>query len=152
MRLERFELAIRIVVVDPVPGLAMALQRGSSAKATLLTPARRSAQALVFDLEVTVDGCLPDGRPRLLGPFVQGPPAARFVYLSVGRYAGQASSEWGGRVKVPLAGLGWDEIERLSPGGRLEARIAGRSPRGGPALASVSLLPPGWIQQLARSG
>ena len=119
MRPERFELPIRIVVDAPVPGLAMALQRGQAAKAVLVPPANRSSDAVVFDLEVTVDGRLPDGRPRLLGPCVQGPPEARFVYLSVGQYAGQADSEWAGRVKVPLGDLGWDTIEALSPGDRL---------------------------------
>ena len=144
MRPERFELPIRIVVEDPVPGLAVALQRGQAAKAALVAPASRSADAVTFDLEVTVDGVLADGRPRLLGAWVQGPPAARFVYLSVGKHAGQPDSPWGGRVKVPLGGLGWAEIEGLPPGGRLVARIAGRSPKGGPALASVQLLAPGW--------
>ena len=145
MRTERFELPIRIVVEDPVPGLAIALQRGQAGKAVLVLPASRSAEAVVFDLEVAVDGGLPDGQPRLLGPYVQGPPAARFVYLPLGRYAGQADSEWGGRIKVPLSGFGWAEIEALSPGARLVARIPGRSPNGGPALASVRLLPPGWV-------
>jgi hypothetical protein len=141
---ERFELPIRVVVENPLPGLAMALQRGKAAKAELVPPASRSAEAVIFDLEMTVDGRLPDGRPRLLGPYVQGPPEARFIYLSVGVYAGQAGSPWGGRVKVPLGGLGWDDIEALPPGGRLVARIAGQSPKGGPALASVRLTPPGW--------
>jgi hypothetical protein len=141
---EGFELPIRIVVEEPVPGLAMALQRGKADNATLAAPSSRSSDAVVFDLEVTVDGRLPDGGPRLLGLFVQGPPGGRFVYLSVGRYAGQADSEWAGRVKVPLDGLGWDQIKALSPGARLMARITGQSPKGGPALASVRLLPPGW--------
>jgi len=145
MRPERFELPIRIMVERPVPGLAIVLQRGQATKAELVAPASRSTAAVAFDLEVTVDGRLSDGRPRLLGPYVQGPPAARFVYLAVGRYAGQADSEWGGRVKVPLGDFGWNEIEALAPGGRLIARIAGRSPKGGPALASLRLLPPGWV-------
>lgn len=144
MASERIELPVRLVVEDPLPGLAIALQRGQADKAVLAPPASRSADSVVFDIELTVDGRLADGRPRLLGPCVQGPPQARFVYLSVGRYAGQADSEWGGRVKVPLDGLGWREIEALAPGGRVVARIAGRSPKGGPALASVRLLPPGW--------
>jgi len=144
MQAERFDLPIRIVVEHPLPGLAIALQRGQAAKAELVPPSTRSVEAVAFDLAVTVDGSLPDGRPRLLGPNVQGPPAARFVYLCIGKYAGQADSEWAGRVKVPLTGLGWDEIEKRSSGGRLVARIAGRSPKGGPALASLRLLPPGW--------
>jgi len=144
MNVERFELPLRIIVEDPVPGLAIALQRGKAAKATLVPPSSRSPDAVVFDLNVTVDGRLPDGRPRLLGAYVQGPPEARFVYLPLGRYAGQADSEWAGRVKVPLGGLGWDQIEALAPGTRLVARITGQSPKGGPALASMRLLPPGW--------
>jgi hypothetical protein len=142
---DRFDLPIRIVVEDPVPGMAMALQRG---KAELLPPTSASAEAVAFDLSVTVEGDLPDGRPRLLGPFVQGPLAARFIYLAVGRYAGQAESPWGGRVKVPLTGLGWSEIEALGAGARLVARIAGTSPRGGPALASPRSGPPGWTPQV----
>lgn len=144
MRAERFELPIRIVVENPVPGLAMALQRGRTAQAELVSPSSQSAAAVVFDLTLTVDGSLADGRPRLLGRYAQGPPEARFVYLSVGKYAGQAESEWGGRVKVPLGDLGWDAIEALPPGSGLTARITGRSPKGGPALASVRLVPPGW--------
>src|ERR1700761_2520459 len=141
---ERFDLPLRIVVTDPVPGLAIALQRGKGAKATLVPPANRSAEAVAFDLEVTVDGRLTDGRPRLLGAYVQGPPAARVVYLSVGRYAGQADSEWAGRVKAPLGGIGWPMVEARPPGARLVAHITGPSPKGGPALASMQLLPPGW--------
>jgi hypothetical protein len=144
MKAEPFELPIRIVVADPVPELAVVLQRGQAAKVSGVAPVSRSAEDVVFDLEVTVNGALADGRPRLLGPFVQGPPDARFIYLIVGRYAGQADSEWAGRVKVPLGDLGRAQIEALAPGGRLVARIAGKSPKGGPALASVKLLPPGW--------
>lgn len=147
MRTGRFELPICIVVEDPVPGLDFALQRGQADKATLQAPVRSSSASLAFEFEVTVDGSLADGRPRLLGPFVQGPPDARFVYLAVGRRAGQAESPWDGRIKVPLGGLGRDQIEKLPPQGRLVARIAGRSPKGGPALASVPLLQPGWSAQ-----
>jgi hypothetical protein len=149
MRTERFDLPLRIVVMDPLPGVALALQHGQAAKATLLPPASRSPEAVVFDLTVTVDGALPDGRPRLLGPFVQGPPAARFVYLTVGQHAGQADVPWAGRTKVPLGDIDWTQVEaaEAAPGARLTARIAGRSPEGGPALASVRLLPPGWAPQ-----
>lgn len=141
---ERFELPMRIVAVDPVPGLVIVLQKGQAARIELIPPTSQSEDAVVFDVEVTVDGRLADGRPRLLGPVVQGPPKARFIYLAVGTYAGQTASQWGGRVKVPLSSLSWDQVETLAPGRRLVARIAGRSPKGGPALASVPLLAPGW--------
>ena len=144
MRPDRFALPLRIVVTDPLPGLALALQRGSTAGAELVPPVASSAAAVAFDLEVIVDGALPDGRPRFLGPEVQGPPAERFVYLCVGRMAGQADSDWAGRVKVPLGGITWPTIEGLPPGRRIEGRIPGRGRKGGPALATVPILPPGW--------
>ena len=137
----RIELPLRIVIDEPLPGLAVALQRGSSAGAELVPASPPPAS---FAFEVTLDGALPDGRPRLLGPYVQGPPAERFAYLCVGQMAGQADSPWSGRVKVPLGGLSWPLIEALEPGQRLEARIPGRGRKGGPALATVALLEPGW--------
>lgn len=42
------------------------------------------------------------GLPNSLGPFAQGPPAARFVYVDVGTYAGQKNTPWARRMKVPL--------------------------------------------------
>jgi hypothetical protein len=139
VRKGRFELLLRIVVEEPFPGVQLALQRGKDA---LEPPAAASPEAIVFDLEITVDGAMPDGRPRLLGPHIQA-PAERFVYLCVGRYAGDAASEWAGRIKVPLGGIGWPEIEALATGRRLEGRISGTGKRG-PALATVPILPPGW--------
>ena len=144
MRPERFELPLRVVVENPVPGLVMALQRGAAGKAELVGRVIGSGEVVIFDLEVAVEGALPDGRPRLLGPYVQGPPAERFVYLCVGLYAGQPDSPWNGRVKVPIGGITWDLIEALTPGCRLEGRVGGRGRKDGPALATVPILEPGW--------
>jgi hypothetical protein len=146
MRADRFELPLCIIVQDPVPGLAMALQRGGGATAVeLVGLAEGTGSDLPFEFEVDVQGSLPDGRPRLLGAFVQGPPRQRFVYLCVGEYAGQADADWAGRVKVPLGGITWPLIEGLTSGGRIEGRIPGQGPKGGPALATVPILAPGWI-------
>ena len=144
MRRDQFTLPIRILVERPLPHLELALQHGKADKAQLIPPTSKSADAIAFDFDVKVGGRLDDGRPRLLGPFVQGPPDVRFLYLSVGRYAGQDDSPWAGRVKVPLGEIQWDKIVALALGDRLTARIAGQSPKGVPALASVRLLPPGW--------
>ncbi len=137
---ERFELPLRIVVDDPVPGFFMAMQRGATAKAELLPPARQSATALTFDLSVTVDGALKNGQPRLLGPCVQGPPEARFVYLCIHRML----PSWSARVKVPLKALTWADIEALKPAERLCAHYNGQGRNGLPACATVPLRPPGW--------
>ena len=144
MRTDRFDLPLRIVVEEPLPGLALALQRDTKAGPELAGLAQSSGEPLAFDLDIAVEGALADGRPRLLGPYVQGPPAGRFVYLCVGKYAGQADSPWGGRVKVPLGDLSWDLIQALPPNARIEGRIGGRGRKDGPALASVPILPPGW--------
>ncbi len=67
MRPEAFELPLRIVVKAPVPGVAMAMQRGASAKATLIEPVQASADSLIFDFDVAMNGAGADGAPRLLG-------------------------------------------------------------------------------------
>ena len=144
MRPDRFDLPLRIVVCDPFPGLDLTLQRGAAAKAALVPPAASSPEAVAFDLDVAVDGALPDGRPRFLGPHVQGPPAERFIYICVS----QGGEGWNGRIKVPLRDLSWSAIQALPSGASMEARISGRSPKGGPALATVPILPPGWAPAL----
>ena len=141
MRDGRFDLPLRIVVDHPVPGFAMALQRGATVKAELVPPVQSAADTLIFDFAVTVDGALPDGRPRLLGPCVQGPPAERFVYLCIHRLAGLP---WSGRAKVPLKDIGQADIEALKPGQRLCAHYNGTGRGGTPACATVKLSPPGW--------
>jgi hypothetical protein len=140
MRADRFELPLRIVVAEPIPGVGLALLRGASRKATLVRPIFRSVEALVFDLDITVAGSQAGGQPRFLGPYVQGPPAERFVYVCVWQEEGDPV----GRMKVPLRDLGWPLIEALPTGGRVEGRVPGRNAKGGPALATVAILPPGW--------
>lgn len=144
MAAERLVVLIRIVIENPVPGVRIALQRGATAQAELIPPVSGTPDALFFDLDVIAEGALADGRPRLLGPFVQGPPQARFVYLCVGQAAGQIGCQWNRRVKVPLGGISQELVEALRGGGRLEARIAGRGRDDSPACASVPLLAPGW--------
>jgi hypothetical protein len=145
MTAERSTLPLRIVVDQPVPGVALALQRGASGKATLVGPVHGSADALVFEFDVMLDGSTADGRPRLLGRFVQGPPTARFVYLAIGASAGQIGSPWQRRAKVPLGAIDWQKIEALTPGERLTAHFNGTARDGSPACATVPILPPGWV-------
>jgi hypothetical protein len=141
VRTEAFELPLRIVMLDPPAGVAIAMQRG---KADLEPVAHVTADGLVFDFPVTVSGTRPGGGPRLLGPFVQGPPDGRFVYINSGKLAADFASPISRRAKIPLTALDWALIESLARGHRLEARVAGRARDGGPAAASVPLLPPGW--------
>ena len=105
MRVDRFALPLRIVVQDPIQGLAIGLQRGGAGKAEVVSIAKGAGSDLVFELDVVVGGSAPDGRARLIGPSVQGPPSERFVYLCVGLYAGQGDA-------VGRSGPQWDAVGR----------------------------------------
>ncbi len=137
------EIALRIVVLRPPPGVAFRVQRG---RGELLEPAQASADTLVFDFTVRVGAARADGAPSLLGPFTQGTPADRFVYVNSGTLAGQADSCWTRRAKVRLAGIGRELVDAAlgTPGAVLQARIEGTGRDGGPACASVPLLDGGW--------
>ena len=104
------EVAFRIVVLDPPRGVVFRLQRGRS---ELMPPTKESANALTFDFTLRVEAGA-DGQLRFLGPFTQGPPAKRFVYVNSGKQAGQAESCWDRRAKVSLGGVDASLI-KLSP-------------------------------------
>lgn len=133
---------LRIVVDQPIPGLALALQCG---KDRLQPPAFASAERVIFDLALRLGSPNPDGSPNLLGPCAQGTPTARFVYLCVGRRAGQAASTTDGRVKVPLAAITNSQLCEVSrTGKRLAVRIPARNAKGAPTLATVPLTADAW--------
>jgi hypothetical protein len=136
------ELALRVTVVAPPPGVAFRLRRG---KADLVPPTDATAGRLTFDATVRV-GRRPDGAPNLLGPFALGPPADRRLDITSGTLAGQADSCWTRAATVRLAGITWPLIESAlaTPGAVLVAAIAGTAKDGGPACASVPLLGDGW--------
>jgi hypothetical protein len=127
-------LTLRIVVVHPPSGVAWAVQ---GKPGELLQRARSTGKNLMFETEVRVAG----PGPRLLGRAIQGPPAARFIYLCSGTLAGDARSCWTRRAKVPLEGI---TGARIAAGRPLEARIEGTAKDGGPACGSVPLLGLGW--------
>ena len=135
-------LKLRIVVQKPLPGVELRLQRG---RAELIAPTSRSSNTVTFDFELAVD-TKPDGTIVLRGSEAQGPPAARFVYINSGTYAGDADSPWGTRAKVPLTGISASVVKRAlaSPRSVVVGTIAGTAKNGGPAAATVPLLGEGW--------
>lgn len=135
-------IRIRLIVQEPVPGVALAVQRGRD---ELIPPVSRTADAVTFELEIEV-------RPNkagvlaVRGPEIQGPPDARFIYINVGTYAGEYDSKWNRRTKIPLKGLHPELIADAlaKPQAVLVAKIHGRARDGGPAAATVPLLDNGW--------
>ena len=143
-------LSLRITLIKPPPGVPFCLQQG---KDDLVPPSSERGEITSFDFTVNIANDRIDGPPKFRGPFVQGPPAGRFIYVNSGTYAGHSDSCWSRRAKVPLSGITWDLIEEaLSKSSAvLEARIAGTTGDGGPACATVKLLEGGWkLQSTAR--
>lgn len=134
------EIPCRVVVLSPPPGVTFRVQRGRS---ELLAPSTNSSTSITFDFTLRV-GQNVDGQYRLLGPFAQGPPLARFVYVNSGKQAGQTDSCWDRRAKVHLCDIPAALIEQaMTSGGVIETQIAGIGRDGGPACATVPLIG-GW--------
>jgi hypothetical protein len=136
------ELPLRIVVIAPPKGVTFRVQRG---KSELVPPSVVSADSISFELSVRVRRGN-DGSPNFLGPYAQGPPRARFIYVNSGTLAGDPGSCWTRRTKVHLAGISLALIESTldAKGGVVAAQIAGKGRDGGPACATVPLLDGGW--------
>jgi len=137
------DVPLRIVVVNPVPGVLLRVQGGRS---DLLAPSRANTAEVAFDLTLRAGPPRAGGQVTFLGAFAQGPPASRFIYVNAGRQAGQLDTPWDRRAKIPLTAITREQLAAVlaEPGARLEVQISGRAGDGGPACASVSLLPPGW--------
>jgi hypothetical protein len=131
---------LRITVLDPPAGVVFAIQKGKE----VVTPMLADDRDLSFDFSVRVRE-RDDGAPNFLGPFVQGPPTTRFVYVNSGTSAGQSDSCWRRRGKVGLIGISWELITNVTskPGKVLEVQITGKARDGGPVCATVKPLS-GW--------
>jgi hypothetical protein len=127
------ELALLIVLENPPAGVDFGLQKGSGNNYETIQTQRSSKGDLSFTLSVRV-GEGKDGQPNFLGPFAQGPPQQRFVYLDIGKCAGQLDTQWSRRLKIPLYGITWELIKKGKP---LEARVPGTAKDGGPNCATV---------------
>lgn len=136
-------LLLRITLIKPPRDVAFCLQKG---KADLDQPASHSDEHVSFDFTVHITNDRADGAPAFRGPFVQGPPTGRFIYINSGTFAGQADSCWSRRAKVPLAGITWELIEQAlsRPNIVMEARLEGKVKDGSPLCATVPILDDGW--------
>jgi hypothetical protein len=142
------EVAFRIVVVRPPPGVSFGVQLGKTGtkpgETELLRPSH-SGGDLVFDLRLRwkrVQG----GGVVFLGPAAQGPPQDRFIYVNSGTMAGQPGTPWTRRAKLKLATIDEKAVRKAgaAPGSRMEGRIAGTAGDGGPCCGTVPLLGGGW--------
>jgi Family of unknown function (DUF5990) len=134
-----FNLNLRIVLERPPSDVVFGLQVGAGTDYETIQKQQSDGRDLAFDCSVRVRNNRADGVPNFLGPLTQGPPSARFIYVDVGTYAGQADSCWSRRMKIPLEMIGLETIKQASkdPKLMLEARIRGTGRDGGPSCGSV---------------
>jgi hypothetical protein len=128
------ELTLRIIIESPPEGVDFALQRGSGSAYETVQRQRSAGKDLVFEFQPLIREGVSDRMAALGGPYVQGPPRQRFVYVDIGTYAGQADSCWSRRLKIPLEGM---PAKTIATGGVLEARVPGTGRDGGPNCATV---------------
>jgi len=132
------EITLQIILVKPTPGVMFGLQKGSGSNYETVQKQIPVSDSLSFKFTITVKGDRSkDEYPRFSGSFVQGPAGSKFVYIGIGTYAGQPDSIWSRRLKIPLTGITWKDIDSLSELSILQTSVPGTGKDGGPNCATV---------------
>lgn len=135
-RVER-EITFRIILEGPPPGVDFGLQEGHGNDYQTVQKQRSKTADLTFAFTARAKQKA-TGEPVFLGPFTQGPPHGRFIYLDIGTYAGQTDTPWSRRLKIPLRGIAWKMVEQASGSSRvLETRVHGTARDGGPTCGTI---------------
>lgn len=131
-------LQLQIILSTPPSDVMFALQKGSGSVCETVQRQISGKGDLSFSFSVQVKGDRSkDEQPKLSGSFVQGPANGKFVYINIGTYAGQVGSAWARRLKVPLSGISWKEVDAMKSNGLLQAIVPGTGKDGGPNCATV---------------
>jgi Family of unknown function (DUF5990) len=142
-------VTLRLRVVQPPAGVRWAVQLGRDG---LLPPIQTAPEQLVFEVPLTL-GPNVRGVLQLRGAAIQGPPAARFVYVNSGKRAAESSSCWDRRAKVSLATIDIVALQNVVGHAILEGAMNGTARDGGPACASVTLIDGAWkLSATERTG
>jgi hypothetical protein len=144
LRVMERELTLRIILEAPPAGIDFGLQEGRGNNYKTVQTQRSKTGDLTFTFTVRAKQGA-NGEPTFLGPFTQGPPHERFVYIDIGTFAGQTNTPWSRRLKIPLRGISWELVEEaLASAQMLETRVPGTGRDGGPSCATVKPFK-GWI-------
>jgi hypothetical protein len=132
------EITLQIVLVKPTPGVVFGLQKGAGSNYETVQKQIPASNDLAFTFAIKVKGdSAKDKLPGFSGGFVQGPAGAKFVYIDIGTCAGQPGTIWSRRLKVPLTGITWKDIDSLSGNAMLQTTVPGTGKDGGPNCATV---------------
>ena len=138
-------LPLRIILMAPPSGVDFGIQEGKGNDYKTIQVQRSKDADLQFECSIAVKGNRSDGPPNFFGTIVQGPPMGRFIYIDIGKSAGQIDSCWQRRIKIPLLGITWEMIDSVAhaPKRLLQATIPGTGNDGGPSCATVKPID-GW--------
>jgi len=132
-------LTFRIVLQKPPAGTDFGLQKGRGNAYETVQKQRSTGGDLRFEFTVEAKSGASGAAPTLLGPYVQGPPDARFVYIDIGAAAGQHDAQWSRRLKIPLRDIPWEAIKPVAEDSPavFETHVPGTGKDGGPTCATV---------------
>lgn len=132
------EIALQIILIKPTPNVVFGLQKGSGNDYETVQKQISTSNDLTFTFIIKVKGDRSkDKLPKLSGSFVQGSADNKFVYIDIGTYAGQSDTMWSRRLKIPLTGITWRDIDSLSGNSMLQSSVPGTGRDGGPNCATV---------------
>lgn len=142
-------LNLRINLLRPTIGVDFGLQKGSGNNYTIIQKQRATTNDLIFEFSILIKD--KEERDQILkfsGDFVQG-SSDKFVYIGIGTYAGQFDSVWSRRLKIPLTGITWEQVEQLydKPNAVLETFVLGTGKDGSPNCATVKPFD-GWLVKM----
>lgn len=139
------EIILQINLINPTPKVVFGLQKGSGSNYETIQKQIPISNDLSFTFTVKVKGDKSiDSFPKFAGSFVQGPADNKFVYIDIGKAAGQLDTIWSRRLKVPLTGITWKDIDSLSSNSILQTSVPGTGRDGGPNCATVKPFK-GWF-------
>ena len=132
------EITLQIILIKPTPNVVFGLQKGAGSNYETVQKQVTISDDLTFTFTVRVKGDRSkDELPKLSGSFVQGSADNRFVYIDIGTYAGQSNTIWSRRLKIPLTGITWSDIDSLSGNSMLQTSVPGTGSDGSPNCATV---------------
>jgi hypothetical protein len=132
------EISLQINLIKPPKEVVFGLQKGSGKKYETVQKQISTSNDLTFTCTIKVKGDRSKNKlPILSGSFVQGSGDNKFVYIDIGTYAGQSNTIWSRRLKIPLIGITWKEIDSLPGNSMLQTNVPGTGRDGGPNCATV---------------
>ena len=132
------EITLQIILIKPTPAVIFGLQKGSGSNYETVQKQISISNDLSFKFTVKVKADkAKEELPKFSGSFVQGPAGNKFVYIDIGTAAGQYDTIWSRRLKIPLTGITWKDIDSLSGNSMLQACVPGTGRDGGPNCATV---------------